>query len=495
MPDYVAYPGVKADLPGDPSGVLDGYLGYPASPVTAVSGVPGDGTTVKAMVLTGDPLPPAMSKSTFWQALNKKLGVTLDCAEIPSGDYDAKLATTLAGGDLPDLMQFHHPLPQMPQLLAAECQDLTDFLGGSAVKQYPMLANLPSASWAGCAFGGKLYGIPIPRSKLGYVMFYRVDIFDSLGLPTPPSLSTFSDFESLCKELTDVRKNRWALADVSGTFSFVSQSLGVANNWKEDGGKLTNAIEQPQTKEAFSATLKLIKAGYGHPDSASANGDSIVSWFKGGQSPLLYGSITGWSIAPKGQPDFKDNVFLPPNYDSGTKANTWQGKPIFSFTGFKKADQKRIEMLLRVANFLAAPFGTSEYLFNFFGLAGTHYTVSDGAIATTDEYTTEVVPMNLGYIANPPLVIYKPGLSQVTRDEYAAQKPFLDMSVADPTVNLYSSTFVDKNASLQNTLTSAQNDILLGRKPVSSWDGVVKAWRSAGGDQMRGEYEEQLQGS
>jgi putative aldouronate transport system substrate-binding protein len=33
------------------------------------------------------------------------------------------------------------------------------------------------------------------------------------------------------------------------------------------------------------------------------------------------------------------------------------------------------------------------------------------------------------------------------------------------------------------------NQILFGRSPVSSLDGLVSSWRSNGGDQIRSEYE------
>lgn len=46
---------------------------------------------------------------------------------------------------------------------------------------------------------------------------------------------------------------------------------------------------------------------------------------------------------------------------------------------------------------------------------------------------------------------------------------------------------------LKTLLTNGQNDILAGRSPVPSWDGIVQQWRAGGGDTMRNDYETQLQ--
>jgi putative aldouronate transport system substrate-binding protein len=45
-------------------------------------------------------------------------------------------------------------------------------------------------------------------------------------------------------------------------------------------------------------------------------------------------------------------AFLPPNYDSGSRALTWQGNPAFSDTAFKKAGEAHIRQLLKLCDWL-----------------------------------------------------------------------------------------------------------------------------------------------
>jgi hypothetical protein len=40
----------------------------------------------------------------------------------------------------------------------------------------------------------------------------------------------------------------------------------------------------------------------------------------------------------------------------------------------------------------------------------------------------------------------------------------------------------------QQTFSDAINEIVLGHRPLSDYDGLVQAWKSSAGDQIRKEY-------
>ena len=65
-----------------------------------------------------------------------------------------------------------------------------------------------------------------------------------------------------------------------------------------------------------------------------------------------------------------------------------------------------------------------------------------------------------------------------------------ELAITDPSVGLYSPTNATKGANLTQAMTDGVNQILFGRADVSTLDGLVKTWRSNGGDQIRGEYED-----
>ncbi|HEX3811838.1 MAG TPA: extracellular solute-binding protein [Mycobacteriales bacterium] len=335
LPAYKPFHGgPRPDLVGTEAGVLDGFLAYPAAPPSVTHGKPGHGGTVNVFTQSSSPIPPGVGSNEFWQALNKRLGVDLKLSISPASDYPARFATTVAGGDLPDLFQVHNLPAHLPALLQAKCQDLTEFLSGAAVTDYPFLANLPTQGWKSCIFNGGIYGIPIPRSILGAFMFRRNDTLRAKGLDPDPS--SFAEFRKLCQDLTDTRKNTWALA--GAPTAFVQEMLHVGPGWRNDGGKLTSVYELPGTKQALGATAQLVKDGSVHPDSFGAANTSSKQWFNSGKAALIWDTLAAWpqyyqeNVAG---PDFDIDGIVPPGYDSG-RGVQWTGSGIISFTASKR---------------------------------------------------------------------------------------------------------------------------------------------------------------
>jgi putative aldouronate transport system substrate-binding protein len=507
LPSYIPLTsGPKADLPALSNGVLAGFLKYPANPVAVTSGKPGDGSTVSAFVETFSPVAPALSQNTYWQALNKALGVNLDMQVVPGANYTDKLNVLVAGSSLPDLTMISGIPPNLPALLQAEFQDMTEFLGGDAVKDYPLLANIPTVYWKTAVFNGGLYGVPVPRSVMGDVFYYRADIVAAKELNPQPA--SYAEFVSLCKAINDPKHNVWALADPNdsgggggavGTLQFIQQMLGVGLDWVHSGGKLVNAWELPETTEALARTAELWQAGYIHPDSFGTASESMTTtykqWINAGSAILDGDSWTAWAPFYEENvagPSFRIGGMLPPDYDSGSKAVTWQQNPSFSFTAFKKAPKSRIKQLLKILNWMAAPFGSAEYLLKNYGVSGVDWTRQGGDVVATQTGLAEVGGLGVGYVGAPPDVVYAPGEEQATKDCYEFMKKSIPMSVADPTTGLYSRTYAEQNTNLAGQLVDAQQAIIQGQQPVSSWAAAVKTWRSSGGDQMRTEYEDAL---
>lgn len=263
LPTYQPYAGVRPDYPGNAQGLLNGFAGYPANPARTISAPPAHGGTISAFVETGSPIPPGMNSNPYWQQLNKRVGANLDLTIVPAADLTTKFATLIAGGDLPDFMV--PPLPPLagirglPQFLAAKCQDLTEFLSGDAVKEYPYLANITTDAWRSCVFNGGIYGLPVSRGVAGSLMFYRADLFEKFG--ANPSPGSFTEFFRTCKDVTDAKKSRWALVTAGSAVAFVAQMLGVPNGWGEKDGKLTNYYEDERYKQTLSAVRTMVQAG------------------------------------------------------------------------------------------------------------------------------------------------------------------------------------------------------------------------------------------
>jgi putative aldouronate transport system substrate-binding protein len=466
--------------------------------VKAFDAPPGDGGPVSAFVLTGSPVPPAIGQNPFWQELNKRMNVDLKLTITPNADMAAKFATLVAGDDLPDFIVPALFLPNgmpagianLPAWMESKCANLTPFLSGDAVKEYPFLANIPTAAWRQCRFNGGIYGLPVQRGVGGTLMFRRDDLFKTLGVN--PNPGSFAELREVARQVTDAKVSRWAFAQAP--LDYLRQMLGLPWRWKEEGGKLTSGYEMEAAKQALADCAQLNKDGLIHPDS-TANNAPVKKWFNSGQALFISDRYTAWpqffadNVAG---PSFEIGGLRPPKYEGGGFAATWQAEPTNNFTVLKKASDDRIRYLLKIANWLAAPFGTEEFLFRFYGVEGVHYNMRNSSPALTQAGATQTA-LGIRYIVDAPSVIFIPGNPEASRKSYDYQASIIPTSIKDPQIGLYSDTWSRKQGQLGQIINDGQQDIISGRKPVSAWDDIVRNWKQTGGDKVRTEFEEALQ--
>lgn len=493
LPAYIPYEGVTPDLAGNDQGVMPAFFKYPADPVDAITEKPGRGGELTAFVATYEALPVPMDKNTMWQKINDELGVTMKLQIIPSSDFEDKQSTLVASGDLPDYTMLSYDTPRLPELLGSQFQDLTEFLAGDAVKDYPMLAQMGDERWKTCVFNGGIYGLPIPRDVVGGVLYIRVDICKEKDLNPQPE--TFEDFKQLAADLTDESKSKWAFGQPTNIQSRIQRMMGAPPGWKEEGGKLTNENELETTREALARVSELVKAGYFHPDWA-IEAPPVKDWIASGAVAILDDNYTAWpgyvKIYYPQYPEMDLDGMFPPKYDSSSTPNIARGGPSFSITGLKKSDDKeKVKEMLRVANFLAAPFGTQQHLLVKFGVEGVDHERVKGEPALTDKGLREQ-GLNLARIADAPFGLYESGRPEITRREHEYQVKAVPMTVKNPTTGLYSETNSSKGEVLSDILETTQKEIHQGRKNLDDWDEAVERWRNQGGDQMRKEFEEAL---
>jgi putative aldouronate transport system substrate-binding protein len=170
------------------------------------------------------------------------------------------------------------------------------------------------------------------------------------------------------------------------------------------------------------------------------------------------------------------------------------GPGIFSISVIKQQeDPERLKLMLRVLNWLSAPFGTEEYLYRLYGQEGVDHTRDSkgNPVLTKQGSTNTVLPIR--YLADSPYTIYMPGRPQDADIQHKYQSLEIPTGVANPVVGLFSNTAASKNATLDKTMLDGVNDIIQGRRPFADLKTLVSNWKSAGGDLMRSEYEEQLQ--
>lgn len=492
-PTFVQFDGGKPDLPADPAINLPaGYFAYPENPPAFIDGQIGSGGSVRILTQAVQIAVP-QNRNTWWQELNKALGTDIEFEIAGSDDWDAKQQTVLAGGDLPDIMQMR-PMPRQFDALDAEFADLTEHLAGDAIKDYPSLAAIPSFTWLTSTFNGRIFGIAQPRPLPQRVCNYRGDLVDEMGVSAAiADIASGQDFVDLCRELTDEKRNRWAIGSEPAWWLlfFLLETMGAPNRWREDGGTFTSFYEVEEMSEALDVARQMWADGLMHPDSMTGN---TVEMWKSGATVLYLQDFVGWAANARQNPEHNIGIIPAPKWEGGGLARKHFGPGSYpDFFAFKKAEPERIQELLRVANYLAAPFGTQEHLLANYGVEGTDYELKGSDPVPTEEGATELIPV--GYFSTKNVPIYISGNQDLVQQQYDYLKQILPDGEAWPTVGLYSETAVSTGLTEEQKLRDLQNEIIIGRRDLSEWPDAVEAWKRAAGDKMRQEYEESFEES
>ncbi len=390
-------------------------------------------------------------------------------------------------------------IPSLPSFLQAQCADLTPFIGGDAVKDYPNLANIPSPCWAETVFSGAIYAVPVPRAPFLNAFLVRQDLVDQAQLPAPKSAD---DFKKFLVALTTAQQNHFGLAASMG-FGLGSQSpllmiFGVPNNWGVDkSGKLVKDFETDEFKATVGFARDLWAAGVYHPDSRTLSGTTLSTALRGGQTAVASHSfgalIAQWPLLAGENPAARLRVIHPFSADGKAKPIYHTGPSNFGMSFVKKGSTDRVKLLLRVLNYIASPFSSQEWALLNYGVEGVHFTRGAQGVPVLNEKGKAEVLSTWKYITNTPQVLYDTNRSQ----EYATniqedEKAMADVAIPDPTLGLYSPTYAAQQPLLDQAMTDGVSDIVIGRAELSALDGLAKDWRTNGGDKSRTEYQDAL---
>ncbi|SEG81084.1 carbohydrate ABC transporter substrate-binding protein, CUT1 family [Actinacidiphila yanglinensis] len=493
-PTYHAASGPAPDLAPTGAGVQAGFTSYPSHLVGSVSHTPGDGSTIKVMSVTFGTPPKPEAGNQYWKAVEKALGVKIEYTVIPTDDYQTKMATVMAGdpGSLPDVINMFSGfvLPREAQFVQVRAQDLTPYLSGAAVADYPNLAGIPTQAWQDMGrIGGRIHGIPLERPIPGSTLWLNQGDFTAAGMHDG---WTAQDFTAVARKATHGKK--YALGSAKGS-DFNNNVHSAAHNapqgWAVDG---KGAFHPGYTDERFKAAVayqaQLRKAGYYHPDSTSlSTADAYTLLLNGTIGSLQNGFGNYTALYPDSKGLLTPAPALPYAVD-GTPGGVVAARRSFGYTILKKAPKERIQLLLRVLDYLAAPFGTKEYELTHFGVEGVHFTRgTDGSPQTTELGQVEnITNLPFRYLAEGPQVLFVPGFPEATRTLHAWQQKVVPVAIRDASFGLQSATFNAQGTTLKADMDDTITSVIAGRASLSALDGAISKWRSGGGDRMAEEY-------
>jgi len=498
MPAYVPHTAIKPDF-ASIDGSSPGYLSYPTSLVHTVTGVPGDGGSYTAITPLWASIP-SPSGNTYYASVNKALGATLTMQPANGDNYSTILPPLFSGNKLPDWIQIPSfwtgPL-NFGQATTAKLADLTPYLAGDKVKKYPNLAAIFPAAWQAGIWNNRIYGIPVFATQftVGYYLYYRADVLDKLGVGTP-KVTSANDLFELGKEINNPAKKQWAFDDIWG---YLYQPFGIPSSWTVTAkGDLISPYETENIIEAMNFEAKIIKAGLMNPDSIAGDTGTSKQRFWSGQMLIMPDGQGAWNYtdAQSGAAANKGYVRMAFPFFTASGSGTPRmplenGASFISYLN-KSLSPSQIEELLRIANYLAAPFGSYEYTLINYGEPDVDYTMGSNGPALTATGNKQVAS-TYSFLAGPNQVINNPGYPEITRvsavfeqqnARYGYKPLFYDMNIAVP------NNLAAANAYTPFTETAnIMYEVVRGRSTIADYQSTVKEWQSNGGNDLRKFYE------
>ena len=270
--------------------------------------------------------------------------------------------------------------------------------------------------------------------------------------------------------------------------------FGAPNNWSIDSsGKFVKDIESEQFEAALGFVRDLYASGVYWPDPVPLNSVVLKTNYLGGRIGIIstgwisYG-IEFWDPALKLNPPVRPRV-LPPFDANGGKPIWHQTQGTAGMMVLKKGTPERTKELLRILDYLSAPFGSQEALLINYGVKDIDYTFDDNGnpVKTSQGQADTSVPWL--FVATSVPVLFDSNDPTFVPTAYQNEQALMGNLVPDPTAGLYSSTDATKGPVLLDKFNDGLGQIVTGAAPVDNLTQLLQDWRSGGGEQIRAEYE------
>lgn len=251
--------------------------GFSAATVLMASAAYAD-TTLKLVEVITSPERTEVLQSLVDDFEASNPDVTVEIVSLPWGQAFEKLATMVAGGDIPDVVE----MPDTWQALYAGSGQLASLTDHVAKWEYG--DTLTDKTVAMGSQAGDLYMIPY-----GFylrAMFYNKKLLAEAGVEPPETMEEFMAASAAVSELEG--KSGYCLrggpGGTNGWIMFAATMNGTNEFFTEDG---QSRINEPGSVEGIQFMIDMYQNGYAPKDSVNWGFNEIVAGFYSGSCAFL----------------------------------------------------------------------------------------------------------------------------------------------------------------------------------------------------------------
>ncbi|GIQ70540.1 extracellular solute-binding protein [Xylanibacillus composti] len=374
---------------------------------------------------------------------------------------------------------------------------------GPYLHEYEHLGKLKPGILANTEVNGKIYALYLGRPLARQGVIYRQDWADRLGLDAPGNVD---ELYEMLRQFTEEDPDGNGLADtiglsdrndlVYGAFKTVASYFGTPNYWGMQDGRLLPEFMFPAYRETMDYFRMLVQNGYMNADFPLTSKDNQWDLFVQGKAGVYIGSLEDVQRLQQELARHDTNALLDvQNLIAGPDG----GYGIWSIPGygnvllFPKESVRSEEELRRILTFYDATMTPKIANLMFWGIENRHYTVENGKAKEIEDH--DLIDQEVRNYRG--LLIGEPetnGRYEASRTVPAAVKAEAliheneQFLIHDPTNPLYSPTDVEKGTLLQEIITNATYEYILGEIDAAGFDAAIQAWLEQGGEQVMQEY-------
>ncbi|WP_163538564.1 extracellular solute-binding protein [Gracilibacillus sp. YIM 98692] len=420
---------------------------------------------------------------------------------VPDNNYEDRLNTAFATNSLPDAVFLKNQTTFIQFRDAIEDDQFWEI--GPYLDEFENLQKLKDNVLDNTRVNGNLYTLYQGRPLSRQGMIYRKDWADNLGLEAP---TTTEEFMEMARAFTEDdpdgngENDTFGVTDRSdliyGAFKTVSSWFGTPNYWGEKDGQLLPEFMFDEYVQTMDFFREMHENGYINQDFPVTSKVDQQEFIKNGSAGIYVGSmgdvISLYNDAVAINPDVEYDVH---NYVEGPDGEfgVWAIPGFGNLVMFPKSSVETEEDLKKILGFFDSLMAPEVANLSYWGLEGEHYEVVDGSAKVTDDqakFDREVKPYQAIGIGEPETNGRYEGFFEY-EPKAKSEELFKDNEnylIEDPTVPLYSETYVQDGARLQQIITDATYQYILGQTDLEGFEAAIEDWKSQGGEDIIEEF-------
>ncbi|WP_165452689.1 extracellular solute-binding protein [Paenibacillus thalictri] len=438
--------------------------------------------------------PPTKAAEAF-KVVEDYTHTKLDIIWAPSPSYDEKVNTTLASGNVPQVLLVSRD--RADNIVAA-------VKSGAFWEIGPYLKNYPNISKAvgdirlyNVSQNGKVYGIPSARDLSENALIYRKDWLDNLGMKPP---TTVDELYAMMKAFTQKDPDKNGKDDTfgviendgSGIFNQIKVWMGGPNGWSIKNGKLVPEFMSDEYKQAMDFMRKLYQEKLINQDFPVTKQNQMLDYLgksRGGGYAGAYAQFSnGWHTPlQKANPDAKLD-FIYKIKSSDGKYYKQAGGGYNGVFMFPKSSVKSEAALKEILDFFEKLADDKMRTLIKLGIEGKHYKMDNGkpVIINPELFSDEVIPLRWIMVADGITDRTAVGLTPLDERITKAQEDKEITYTSNPAFPFTSKLIVD-----DKIIEDARTKYILGEIDDNGWKASIEKWRTNRGDQLIEEYQKQ----